>query len=106
MSATGVTLEGVVMQQPRLEDTRADLQEIISELVALKMMARDGILTHRAQRELVKNLNPKELAAVARGVSFAEKRAVPCYERPASNGPVVGVKRFDENGKADINGNR
>ncbi|MHB8218323.1 MAG: hypothetical protein ACYDDS_19795 [Candidatus Sulfotelmatobacter sp.] len=80
------TCQGVVMNQPntRLEDTRSDLQEIINDLLVLKMMARDGILTNRSQHELVKHLKPKELAAVARGVALAEKRAVPCYERPAS----------------------
>ncbi|MHB8218169.1 MAG: hypothetical protein ACYDDS_19010 [Candidatus Sulfotelmatobacter sp.] len=76
--------QGVVMNQPsaRLEDTRSDLQEIISDLLALKMMARDGIQTHHSQRELVKHLNAKELAAVARGVSLAEKRSQPIYNRP------------------------
>jgi hypothetical protein len=74
----------VTPQKVRLEDTRPDLQEIINDLLVLKMMARDGILTNRSQHELVKHLNPKELAAVARGVALAEKRAVPCYERPAS----------------------
>lgn len=71
-------------QQPkaRLEDTRADLQEIISDLLALKLMARDGIQTHLSQRELVKHLNAKELAAVARGVSLAEKRSQPIFNRP------------------------
>jgi hypothetical protein len=76
---------GVVMETPkaRLEDTRSDLQEIISDLLALKMMARDGIQTHHSQRELVKHLNAKELAAVARGVSLAEKRSQPIFNRPA-----------------------
>lgn len=87
-AATAVsTLEtgAVVMDKPstRLEDTRSDLQEIISDLLALKMMARDGIQTHLSQRELVKHLNPKELAAVARGVSLAEKRSQPIYNRPS-----------------------
>jgi hypothetical protein len=75
---------GVVMEtlKPRLEDTRSDLQEIISDLLALKLKARDGIQTHHSQRELVKNLNAKELAAVARGVSLAEKRSQPIFNRP------------------------
>jgi len=79
----------------RLEDTRADLQEIINELLVLKLMAKDGIMTHRSQQELVKHLSPKELAAVARGVALAEKRAVPCYQRPD-----------DSNTKAEVDGNR
>lgn len=70
--------------KPRLEDTRLDLQEIINELLLLRMMAKDGILTHHSQRELVKNLNARELAAVQRGVSLAEKRIIPFYERPAN----------------------
>jgi len=86
-AAYGVSTLGtgaVVMDKPstRLEDTRPDLQEIISDLLALKMMARDGIQTHHSQRELVKHLNAKELAAVARGVSLAEKRQQPIYNRP------------------------
>jgi hypothetical protein len=74
----------VTPQKVRLEDTREDLREIINDLLALKMMARDGIQTHHSQRELVKHLNAKELAAVARGVSLAQKRAVPIYNRPAN----------------------
>lgn len=87
-SAAGLaTFEGAVVMnepKPRLEDTRPDLQEIIGDLLALKMMARDGIQTHHSQRELVKHLNAKELAAVARGVSLAEKRSKPIFERPAN----------------------
>ncbi len=101
------------MSQPktRLEDTRPDLQEIINDLLVLKMMARDGVvLTHNSQRKLIEHLSPKELAAVARGVALAEKRAVPHYERPANlsprNGVEVGVKRFDEHGKPETNFNR
>lgn len=81
--------------KPRLEDTRPDLQEIINELLVLKLMSKDGIMTHRSQQELVKHLTPKELAAVARGVALAEKRAVPCYQRPD-----------DSNTTAEVNYNR
>jgi hypothetical protein len=89
MSATGLTtFEGAVVMnepKPRLEDTRPDLQEIIGDLLALRMMAKDGVvLTHNSQRDLVKHLNAKELAAVARGVSLAEKRSKPIFERPAN----------------------
>lgn len=99
------------MTNTRLEDQRPDLQEIINDLVVLKMMAKDGILTHKSQHDLVKHLSPKELAAVARGVYLAEKRAVPCYERPANlNTPSPnhdGVLRFDAEGKPeDTNYNR
>jgi hypothetical protein len=79
--------EGVVMvtpQKTRLEETRDDLREIVEELVMLKQMARDGIQTHLSQRELVKHLNPKELAAVARGVYLTEKRSQPIYNRPSN----------------------
>jgi hypothetical protein len=95
------------MNQPstRLENTRPDLQEIINDLLALKLMAKDGILTHRSQQELVKGLTPKELAAVARAVALAEKRAVPCYERPASLNTQPpsdeGVRRFDAQGQPE-----
>jgi hypothetical protein len=98
--------QGVSVMNTRLEDTRPDLQEIINDLVVLKMMARDGIKTHKSQHDLVKHLNPKEMAAVARGVALAEKRAVPCYERPASTPSNEGVKRFDANGKPETNFNK
>lgn len=90
-TATYHALEGAHMVTPntvRLEDARPDLQEIINDLVVLKMMAKDGIKTHKSQHDLVKHLNPKELAAVARGVALAEKRAVPCYEQPATPSPT------------------
>ena len=91
----------------RLEDQRPDLQEIINDLLVLKLMARDGIMTHKSQHDLVKHLNPKELAAVARGVALAEKRAVPCYEQPAKPSPSNdGVRRYDVQGKPEPNYNR
>jgi hypothetical protein len=85
---------GVVMETslPRLEDIRQDLREIVCDLVALKQMARDGIQTHHSQRELVKHLNAKELAAVARGVSLAEKRSQPIFNRPAQLNNPSGNK--------------
>ena len=88
---------GAIVMKPRLEDTRPDLQEIINELLVLKLMAKDGIMTNRSQHELVANLNPKELAAVARGVALAEKRVVPCYQRPdeSSTTPEVNYNRED-----------
>lgn len=75
------TIGAVVMSQPR--QLRTDLEELVNDLLALKLMARDGILTHHSQRELVKNLNARDLADVARAVSLAEKRRTqPIYERP------------------------
>jgi hypothetical protein len=110
MSASiALTHQGVVMNQPgtKLEDTRPDLQEIINDLLVLKLMAKDGIMTHKSQHDLVKHLNPKELAAVARGVALAEKRAVPCYERTTTpSRSNDGVLRFDAQGKTETNFNR
>jgi hypothetical protein len=60
---------------------RPELQEIVSDLLALKGMAKDGILTHHSQRELVKNLNARDLADVARAVSIGEKQQQPIYQR-------------------------
>jgi hypothetical protein len=97
-TATHQALEGDVMVTPnkvQLED-RPDLQEIVNELLVLKLMAKDGILTNRSQHELVKHLNPKELAAVARGVALAEKRVIPCYQKPNdSNTQDVNYNRED-----------
>jgi hypothetical protein len=98
--------KGVVMVTPnhvRLED-RPDLQEIVNDLVALKLMAKDGILTHKSQRDLVKDLTSKEMAVVARAVASVEN-AARCFERPANiNSPSPnndGVKRFDAQGKPE-----
>ena len=92
----------VTPHQVRLEE-RPDLQEIVKDLVALKQMAKDGILTHKSQRDLVKDLTSKEMAVVARAVSSAEN-AARCFERPANlNTPPNsdGVRRFDVNGKPE-----
>ncbi len=62
---------------------RPELEELVNDLLALKAMGRDGILTHHSQRELVKNLNARDLADVARAVSAAEKRHQPIYTRTA-----------------------
>lgn len=69
----------VVMNQQRM--LRPDLQEIVDDLLALKAMAKDGILTHHSQRELVKNLTARDMADVARAVSSAEKRQQPICNR-------------------------
>lgn len=89
MSAAVATFRtGAVMSQPR--QLRPELEEIANDLVALKMMAKDGILTHHSQRELVKHLNARDMADVARAVSLAEKRQTqPIYERPRT----LGVKQ-------------
>jgi hypothetical protein len=68
------------MNQPK--QLRPELEEIVTDLLALKAMAKDGILTHHSQRELVKHLNARDLADVARAVSLAEKRQQPIYTAP------------------------
>ena len=73
---------GVTSMAPK--QLRPELEEIVNDLVALKMMAKDGILTHHSQRELVKHLNARDLADVARAVSLAEKRHQPIFNRPQS----------------------
>lgn len=60
---------------------RPELEEIVRDLLALKQMAKDGILTHHSQRELVKNLSARDLADVARAVSSMEKQQQPIYAR-------------------------
>jgi hypothetical protein len=60
---------------------RPELEEIITDLLALKAMEKDGIMTHHSRRELVKHLNARDLADVARAVSAAEKRQQPIYMR-------------------------
>lgn len=61
--------KGVTMER----QLRPELEEVVSDLLALKEMQRNGILTFRSQRELVKNLSTRDLADVARAVSLAEK---------------------------------
>ena len=67
------------MNQPK--QLKAELQEIVSDLLALREMAKTGILTHRSQRELVKHLSAQDMASVSRAVSEAEKRQQPIYQR-------------------------
>ena len=74
--------EGVTSMAPK--QLRPELEEIVNDLLALKMMARDGILTHHSQRELVRDLNARDLADVARAVSSMEKRSQPIFNRPLS----------------------
>ena len=69
----------VMSQSPK--QLRPELQELVNDLLALKAMAKGGILTHHSQRELVKHLSPRDLADVARAVSEAEKRNQPIYQR-------------------------
>jgi len=61
---------------------RPELEEIVNDLIALKAMEKDGIMTHHSRRELVKHLSPRDLADVARAVSEAAKRQQPIYNRP------------------------
>jgi hypothetical protein len=82
MSATvalRMEIGAVVMNQAK--QLRPELEEIVRDLLALKAMAKDGILTHHSQRELVKNLNARDLADVARAVSLTEKQQQPIYTR-------------------------
>ena len=69
----------VVMNQPK--QLKPELQEIVNDLLALKAMAKDGILTHHSQRELVKHLSPRDLADVARAVAESEKKQQPIFAR-------------------------
>lgn len=79
--STAVTNKGVGMDQPK--QLRPELEEIAQDLFALKAMAKGGILTHHSQRELVKHLNARDLADVARAVSLMEKRQQPiCLRKP------------------------
>lgn len=67
------------MSSPR--PLRPELEEIVNDLLALKQMAKDGILTHHSQRKLVEHLNARDLADVARAVSLAEKRSQPIFNQ-------------------------
>jgi hypothetical protein len=72
----------IVMNQSK--QLRPELEEIVQDLVALRAIAKDGVvLTHHSQRELVKHLNAQDLAAVARAVSLEEKRQQPIYAHKA-----------------------
>src|SRR4030088_3446446 len=91
-----------VMNQPstRLEDTRPDLQEIINNLLALKLMAKDGILTHSTAR-----FSAKATARTRKGSHPERACSRGAYERPANlNTPSPsneGVLRFDVQGKPE-----
>lgn len=75
--APTMEIGAVGMNQPK--QLRPELEEIVRDLLALKAMARDGILTHHSQRELVKHLNARDLADVARAVSLTERQQQPIY---------------------------
>jgi hypothetical protein len=83
MSATAyrIPIETGAVVMNTTKQLRPDLQEIVNDLLALKQMAKDGILTHHSQRELVKGLNARDLADVAKAVSQEEKRRQPIYDR-------------------------
>jgi hypothetical protein len=57
------------------------LQDIVDDLIALKHMEASGTLTFHAQRKLVKDLDAKDLASVARAVMEHEKRQKPIFDR-------------------------
>jgi hypothetical protein len=73
---------GVVMTQPK--QLRPELEDIVNDLLALREMAKTGILTHHSQRELVKHLNARDMADVSRAVSLAEKKQQPICARTAT----------------------
>lgn len=84
------------MNQPR--QLRPELEEIVNDLLALKAMAKDGILTHHSQRELVKHLNARDLADVARALSLMEKQQQPKAQQTRPFNLDVGVTRYDSEG--------
>jgi len=75
-----VEIGAVAMDQPK--QLRPELEDIVHDLLALREMAKTGILTHHSQRELVKRLNARDMADVARAVSLEEKRQQPICNRP------------------------
>lgn len=83
--AHSMTVNTGAVTMSQTKQLRPELEDIVNDLVALKLMAKDGVLTHYAQRELVKPLCARDLADVAKAVSLALKRETqPIYNRPAS----------------------
>ena len=61
---------------------RPDLQEVVADILALKALkTNEHFVTHKAQRELLSQLNAADLAAVARALEEAENRKKPIYNR-------------------------
>lgn len=53
---------------------RPDLEEVVKDILALRAMAKtDNFLTYRSQRKILARLNAKDLAAVARALTEAER---------------------------------
>ena len=64
------------------QQLRADLQEVVADVLALRAMARnDHFITHKAQREILGKLNSQDLAVVARALAEAEAKQQPIYTR-------------------------
>jgi len=64
------------------QELRADLQEIVADILALKAMTRnEHFVTHKAQREILGRLNAQDLAVVARALEAAEARQQPIYTK-------------------------
>src|SRR5260370_38035641 len=72
---------------------KPELEDIVHDLLALREMAKTGILTHHSQRELVKSLNARDMADVARAVSLAEKQQQPIYARKGTTTNKYNVDR-------------
>ena len=70
----------VVMNEPK--QLRADLQEVVADILALKKLEKnERFITHKAQREILSKLNASDLAAVARAIADAEKQHQPICMR-------------------------
>jgi hypothetical protein len=54
---------------------RPDLQEVVKDILALRALKRnEHYVTHRAQRDLLNQLNPRDLADVARALEAIESK--------------------------------
>ena len=64
----------VPTHESKPKQLRPDLQEIVNDMLALRALAKSGILTHYSQRDLLKPLNSRDMANVARAIETAEKQ--------------------------------
>jgi hypothetical protein len=78
-TATYTPMGASVMTQTK--QLRPELLDLANDLLALKEMAKSGILTHHSQRELVKRLSARDMADVARYVLEVERRQRPIFNR-------------------------
>jgi hypothetical protein len=64
------------------QQLRADLQEVVADIIALKkMQVEQHFVTHKSQRELLGKLNAQDLALVARALAEAEAKQQPIYTK-------------------------